>query len=214
MKILLALFLSFSTAMAQASVVTYSFSGVLSSPTRFDPVGANQEPVLWDLVAQGDRFSGRFTFDTSEPQQEFDTPPWGHYSLLGFEFNGSERLNQALTTWSHDWVEVYDGMDWTDSELWITASTYLDSDHVLQARMRMTPSNGIAFSGSRVPDRFDDFALASINLTLYHMDEFVFDQASGSAQVMLEDRVAVPEPATGLLLLAGMAGLCARRRRS
>lgn len=52
MKIIVALFLSLSTAIAHASDVTYSFGGVFDAPTRTAiPGQTSDEPVFWNLVA-------------------------------------------------------------------------------------------------------------------------------------------------------------------
>lgn len=92
----------------------------------------------------------------------------------------------------------------------------LDDAHFMTAILRMTPSRNDAFQGGRVPDSFDDVNDANLFLTIFHEREFVRDEANGPARVALGDTLPaeVPEPATGLLFLAGLAGLASRRRRA
>jgi len=60
MKIPPALLLRLSATIAQATLVTYSFSGSFTAPSRSAFGPGNNEPVMWDLVSAGERFSGRF----------------------------------------------------------------------------------------------------------------------------------------------------------
>lgn len=215
MKLLLALFLSLSSAIAQASVVTYSFSGTFDAPYRSSFGPASTEPVLWSLVSAGDRFSGRFTFDTAAMPTESGDNPWALYPLLGFELQASERFNGIATSWNPGSIQVTDDDRWNMDELIVAASIALDPFHSLQVIMRMSPSSSSAFDGMRVPDGFNDFSSASLSLTLFHFDDFMRDVTFGPADVALEGTpAAVPEPATALLLLAGAAGFAARRRRA
>lgn len=214
MKILLALILSLSACIAQASIVTYSFSGVFSAPSRFAFMPGSVEPVMQDLVSAGDRFSGRFTFDTTAAPMESDGNPWALYPLLNFELQASDRFNAVAGSWSPEWVQVTDDRDWDMDELIVASSLQLDPSHALQVVMRMSPTKSDAFDGFRVPDGFNDFASASLSLTLFHFDEFMRDDTWGAVEIVLDGAPsAVPEPATGMLLLAGLAGFVVRRRR-
>jgi hypothetical protein len=214
MKLLLALILSLSATIAQASVVTYSFSGLFAAPSRSAFIPGSVEPVMQDLVSAGDRFTGSFTFDTEAAPIEKDDNPWALYSLLNFELQASERFNAIAGTWTPEWIQVTDDKQWDMDELIVAANVQLDPSHALQVVMRMSPTRSDAFDGFRVPDGFNDFASASLSLTLFHFDEFMRDDTWSAVDIALDGApTAVPEPATGMLLLAGLAGLTVRRRR-
>jgi hypothetical protein len=217
MKILLALFLSLSTIAAHASVVTYSFGGAFNAPIRSAiPGQSSAEPIFWGLAAQGDRFSGSFTFDTSAATPDPEFAGVSSAPLLGFALQASERFNSALTSWQLGSIGIADDPDY--SELVVSMLMRLDDAHFMTAILRMTPSSNDAFAGGVVPDGFNDFSGANLFLTIFHERELVRDEAYGSALVGLGNEVPapapVPEPATAALLLAGLAGLVARRRRA
>lgn len=216
MKIFLALLLSLCTAVAHASVVTYSFGGVFNAPKRTAiPGQTSDEPVFWNLVAEGERFAGSFTFDTNAEALEPDYEgQYNIFPLLDFQLNASDRFNSALTSWELGGIGVDDNPDY--SELIVSMFMRLDEAHFMTAILRMTPSRNDAFQGGRVPDGFDDVNDANLFLTIFHEREFVRDEANGPARVALGDTLPaeVPEPATGLLFLAGLGGLASRRRRA
>jgi len=136
--------------------------------------------------------------------------------LLGFALQASERFNSALTSWQPGYIGIADDPDY--SEMVVSMLMRLDDAHFMTAILRMTPSSNDAFAGAVVPDGFNDFSSANLFLTIFHEREFIRDEAYGSALVGLGSEVpvpaAVPEPATATLLLAGLAGLVARRRRA
>lgn len=215
MKILLALLLSLSATIAQATVVTYSFSGTFTAPSRSAFGPGNNEPVMWDLVSADDRFSGRFTFDTAAAPLESDGNPWALYPLLSFELQASDRFNAIANAWVPQWIQVTDNDRWGMDELIVTSSLQLDPLHSLQVVMRMSPTSNDAFDGYRVPDGFNDFSDSSLSMTLLHFDDYMRDSTRGSVEIGLDGApAAVPEPATGLLLLAGLVGFGLQRRRA
>lgn len=218
MKILLALILSLSATVAQATVVTYSFGGVFTAPTRSSIGDASDEPLFRDLIGAGDRFTGRFTFDTAALPTAIDPDHGASYPLLGFELQGPERFQAVATPWIISDINVTDDKYWDYDQLSVVASMQLDSLHSLVAVLHMNPRNSAAFDGGRVPDGFDDFVYTTLFLTMYHFDGLKRDDTYGPAQIALGDQLPapapVPEPASAMLLLAGLAGLTALRRRA
>ncbi|MDN4039461.1 PEP-CTERM sorting domain-containing protein [Massilia sp. YIM B02443] len=166
------------------------------------------------LIQAGDRFSGRFTFDTTSAPDGYGLGPWAIYPLLGFEMHVSERFDSVASAWQLHSISVTDDKERGYGELVVNAGLRLDPAHTLGVVLRIEASESTAFDGFRVPDGYDDFYGAGLFMSLYHYDHPMIDQVAASAQVAL-DRApsAIPEPATGLLLLAGLAGLACLRRR-
>jgi hypothetical protein len=92
--------------------------------------------------------------------------------------------------------------------------TRVDRHHTLSTVLRISPADNKAFNDFRVPVGYKDFSDASIHLYMYHYDHAMYDYVGGRIEVTLLDTGAIPEPATGLLLLAGLGGMAARRRRT
>lgn len=220
MKIVLALLLGLASTLAQAKIVTYSFNGVFDAPTRRviagDPAHA---PLFNGLLAAGDRFSGQFSFDTdavavSGPEDGFR---WVLYPMLDFQLRASDALNAAVPAWEPVHIQVTDDHAPFDNPpydaLHAGGSGRIDNQHVLSTSLFMMAADSSAFTDFRVPVGYSDFSSASINIYLFHYDHMMYDEVSGQMQVTQLEDSAVPEPATGMLLLAGLGALATLRRR-
>ena len=114
MKLLPVLALVLASASAQATVVTYNFSGVFGTPTRASFGGATSpEPVFHDLVQAGEHFSGSFTFDTDTVAASHAPDPfrWAVYAAQDFKLRGSAALNAAVPSWGASTIQVTDDND-------------------------------------------------------------------------------------------------------
>lgn len=124
-----------------------------------------------------------------------------------------------MPSWTPTSIQVTDDNDPRESgnpvdELIASGRFGLDGQHNLSATLRMNPGSSSAFHDFRVPLGFNDFTGATLSFYLYHTEAFIYDHVSAQVNVTLDGAPAkVPEPATGLLLLAGLGGLAALRRR-
>lgn len=222
MKIILALLLSLGCTLANASLLSYNFIGVFNDPARYSFTGnPGSEPLFLGLIKGGSLFSGSFTFDNQATPLYHEPAPLSYtlYPALAFRLDAGPALAVAVPAWGSPAVQVTDdaGFDpeWLYDELIASTSIQLDDSHSLSVNLRMSPADSRAFSGGRVPDGFNGFSNASLNFYLYHNDEMMYDYVGGAALVSLDGAsVAVPEPASGLLLLAGLGALAVRRRRT
>ncbi|MBQ5947151.1 VPLPA-CTERM sorting domain-containing protein [Massilia sp. ST3] len=222
MKLLPALALVLASASAQATVITYNFSGVFGAPVRASFGGATSpEPVFLDLVKAGEQFSGSFSFDTDAVATSYAGDPfrWATYATQEFKLQGSAALSAAVPSWGVGSIQVTDDNDpWMSGnpvdELIATAGAAPDGQHNLSFVLRMNPGSSNAFHDFRVPAGFNGFTDATLSFYLFHSEVFVYDIVNAQVKVSLDGAPAeVPEPATGLLLLAGLGGLAALRRR-
>jgi hypothetical protein len=220
MKIILAFVLGASSALAQAAPITYSFTGVFDTPTNWISSGPLQGLPFNGLVKGGEHFSGQFTFDTAATALSIEPAPfnWAVYPELDFQLKASSDFNAAAPLWKPEHVQVTDDNEWIpghlEDELIATGGADVDSKHILSAILRMSPADHSAFSNFRVPDTFNGVTSANLFLYFYNYVDNRADQVSGSVQVTLSGARAVPEPGTALLLLAGLGGFVALRRRT
>lgn len=222
MKLVLALVLALASTVANASLLTYNFSGTFGTPQRVAFPGAvSSEPLFLDLIQAGSLFSGSFTFDNAAAPTSHEPAPASYtlYQALAFNLQAGAALAAAVPSWAAGDIQVTDdaGYDpeWLYDELIALTSVQLDANHSLSLALRMNPVDSQAFKDGRVPDGFNRFTDASINLYLFHNNEMVYDYVRGAVQVQLEGAsAAIPEPATGFLMLAGLAGLASRRWRA
>ncbi|WP_208278726.1 PEP-CTERM sorting domain-containing protein [Massilia oculi] len=222
MNIVLALVLTFAATLANASQLTYSFTGNFSEPSRFSFGSTpSAEPIFRDLIQAGGLFSGSFSFDNRAVPlyQETGNPGFAQYQAQSFQLQAGSAFDAAATSWSAGEVQVFHStsadMQGNFDELIAMSGMYLDGEHTLSLILRMTPADSGAFKDGRVPDGYNRFVDATLSLYLYHYDEAMFDYVSAPLQVTLGSAgAAVPEPATGLLMLAGLGALAMRRRRA
>lgn len=220
MKLVLALVLALASTAANASLLTYHFSGTFGTPQRVAfPDKVSSEPLFLDLIQAGSLFSGSFTFDNAAAPTSHEPAPLNFtlYQALAFNLQAGAALAAAVPSWAAGQIQVTDdgGYDpeWLYDELIALTSVQLDDHHALSLSLRMNPVDSQAFKDGRVPDGFNHFTDASIHLYLYHNNEMVYDYVGGAVQVQLEGAsAAIPEPATSLLMLAGLGGLLMRRR--
>ncbi|MGG7603194.1 PEP-CTERM sorting domain-containing protein [Massilia sp. BKSP1R2A-1] len=220
MKIIAALLLALSFGMAQAKVVTYAFTGKFGTPTRWAVSGDPNHAALFNgLLKEGDQFWGEFSFDNEAAPLEERNPQyaWMLYPSLTFKLTASTAFNTAASTWEAENIQI-------TNDGWLTGETYydrliaagrkdLDSQHVLSAHIDLY-ADDTAFNDFRVPRGFQDFTSANLDLSLFHYDHVAWDRVYGTTvEIKLLEISSVPEPATILLLLAGLGGLTLLRRR-
>lgn len=227
-KLSLALLLGLASAMANAAVVTYSFTGTFDNLTRTAPPPGRtiDDPLFLGLLQAGDTFSGTLTFDTAAPSSTggiVEGPPFNTvgYPLLGFQLHASNAFDAALPLWEPSGFVVNDNQTWPDGVARdkIIAdghATAADLDHFLGFRLSAYASASSDFSANRVPYGYNGFVDGEFSLYMHHNHASADDWATGRLQLALIDpdpSLNVPEPGTGLLLLAGLAAFVPLRRR-
>ncbi len=222
MNIVLALVLTFAATLANASQLTYSFTGNFNEPFR-SSFGStpSAEPIFRDLIQAGGLFTGSFSFDNRAVPlyQETGDRDLALYQAQSVQLQAGSAFDAVATSWHNGEVQVSHSTSpdtqWHFDELIAMSGMVLDGEHTLSLILRMSPADSGAFKYGRVPDGYNRFVDATLHLYLYHYDQPMYDYVSAPLQVTLDGAgAAVPEPASGLLMLAGLGALAMRRRRA
>jgi len=231
----LALLLVTLTGTAAATPVTVTYSGTVDRMTYADCTALNPSNscTAWTFtavstsdfangktIAQGDAFSGSFTYDPSTPLGPFGISSDGHQAsylravtsaplTIGAAVLPSSALPIAVSGGS---VAVVDGRNGWDG--FALLQSYSGPTFFANTGLFLWDTSGALFSGFAVPTAVAPALIDQTNFNVGFLRRSDGDQLQVWGNVIaFSFSSAVPEPSTTTLLVAGVALLWAGRRR-
>jgi len=229
-KLLLLLAIAIIPVSGNAALISYDYSGNVSSMLYADCTGYRSSGSCnsWDhsnitdssayndiLFSVGDLFSGQFTYDTDSTLSGISSGGAQGVYLSGiaeyaFSINEFSTPSTDLPPASHI-VSVVNNRGSLD--MFATTQTYLSTDWSVQIRTYFLDNTGAVFDSFDMPDylNLNDYSYALMGLTFLRRSDG--DQLRLTGIVTELNPVSVPEPSTFLLMLSSLFVILFSRRR-
>lgn len=210
-RLALALFLVSVPAIADASSITFSFTGVVSQDPLLDP----NDP-FGGSIASGAAISGSFVFESTTGDGD-PSPNGGSYTSAGGSLSVTIGGNPFL---AGDLLNIGIGNNFVGTDFFTVFAQNTSGADPFDIGLSLQDLNGTIFGSAALPTDAPSFAAFEI-ATLF------LTGTIGGNQVQIDGQLTsltctsgcgsgttptpVPEPATVVLLGAGLAGLATRR---
>ena len=225
------------SAIANAQILRYDFSGTVLSASATDPTATNQD-IFGTITSPGDPYTGFFEVDLSAPSTVvipgmvggsavgYDMSPSLRFQILlngvTFENDGTffvgvvNDFTDDSTIQPIDFLTVFDGVDPVVAGADFVGSTFL-ADGASQAgalNLGFINSTATAFSSTALPSNLSlsDFDFNTSNGFISGLDDNM-NQIGVNFTIDEISVTAVPEPGSVCFVAATALGVLRRRRR-
>ena len=194
---------------AQAAIQTYTFTATVNAPYQ----GV-------DLTGPNSAVTGSFSFDDAAAitQGPYASGSTAYAALLSLNYSVGGLTGTLTTSGSNDSVQMWDGFPQPGGTLdqffayGLMTGNARGSMPLVSADLTLLDSTGVLFSGTALPT--SAMALGMFNTARLHV---LYQDGNGNNEFYADmtSLMAVPEPTSAMLLLAGLGlvgGLATRRR--